>query len=311
MKTPVLLLGFNRPSETRQVAEAIVAAGVESVYFGVDGPREGNERDLDLTAQVREVADYLRVHTVVTTLFRHENLGCAVAVSEAISWFFSEVEEGIILEDDCVPSQDFFPYCTEILDRFRDDPTVMLVSGYNKQGSWTRSGHSYFYSNFGGIWGWATWRRAWEHFDLEMPLLDELVASGCLEDLLGGRLARLREQQFTSAADGQVNTWDFPWAYARNIRSGLAVVPEVNLVRNIGFGPNATHTTGKAVGPTRFGGLRFPLRQNDILIADALYDDLFFPEPSMGQRMRASVARRLPASMKDRLKVMLRGGSRP
>ena len=278
LQTAVLFLVFNRPDTTAQVFEAIRQAKPPRLYVAADGPRVNREGEAERVARVREIATAVDWPCEVKTLFREKNLGCKYAVSGGITWFFEQEEQGIILEDDCLPSQSFFWFCEELLERYRQDEQIFIISGYNKQQSWHPERYDYFFSNFGGIWGWASWRRAWKHLDLEMKDLEKLAEQGFFEKLLGRRLGKLRKNQLLSAKkkidSGQMNTWGYPWAYSRHKNFGIACVPSGSLIENIGFGIGATHTTSGNDKITRME-VSFPLSVNKSVAPDHRYDQLF------------------------------------
>ena len=278
-RSPVLFLVFNRPDTTRKVFEAIRQAKPSRLYVAADGPRSNRTGEAEKCEEVRRIAAGVSWDCEVKTLFRQENLGCKHAVSGALDWFFREEPEGIVLEDDCLPSSSFFRFCDEMLERFRHDTRVFLVSGYNKQGSWKEDKHDYFFSNYGGIWGWASWAGVWQHYDLEMSMLDSAIERRVLRHLLGNHHGKAREELLLNVRD-HVDTWDYQFSFARNINNGLACVPSINLIENIGFGADATHT--KSVAPTGAGRviageLSYPLRDNPFMVPDRDYDAKFFP----------------------------------
>jgi hypothetical protein len=177
------------------------------------------------------------------------------------------------LEDDCVPSQSFFLFCEELLHEYRDDERIMIISGLNRQGEWNSSEYNYFFSKLGGIWGWATWKRAWKHYDGEMKLLDSFIEKNYFEYELGQKLGRIRKKQMLKAPK---SSWAYPWGFARHINSGLACVPSKNLIRNIGFGADSTHTKGHSKDEkNKAYEMEFPIKNNSIVVADMKYDELF------------------------------------
>jgi GT2 family glycosyltransferase len=243
MDTAVLLLIWNRPAFCRRIMDAIRVAKPQRLYVAADGPRD-EECERALCDQARKTATFVDWKCDVRTLFRDKNLGCGLAVSSGIDWFFKNEDEGIILEDDCVPTPTFFPYCTELLARFRCDKRIMCISGNSFQNkSVTRD--SYYFSRYMHCWGWATWRRAWALYDFEMLQWPECRHSNLLQ-LWGGK-----DQEFThywlnifdQVASGKIDTWDYQWQLSCWINNGLTCLPRVNLVANVGFGPTATHTT--------------------------------------------------------------------
>ncbi len=241
---PVLLLGFNRPTEIRRVLEAISRGAVSELLVWLDGPRQGNERDLDLCQSVRELVDNANFDFPVKTFYNEINLGCRDSVSSGISWFFSEVEAGAVLEDDCLPSPDFFSYMSSLLERYREDERVFTVAGHMLNPAWRRKPYPYHFSRYPHIWGWGTWRRVWQYYDPAIPAWGELRKTRWLEDDLGMTrdAARYWRYQFDAVWKGELDTWDHQLAFLSLSHEALNVVPHANLVSNIGFGPQATHT---------------------------------------------------------------------
>jgi GT2 family glycosyltransferase len=285
LKTAVLFLGFNRPDTTKQVFEEIRQAKPPRLYVAADGPRAVKDEEGGKCERVRRIATQVDWDCEVKTLFRDRNLGCRLAVSSAIDWFFESEEEGIILEDDCLPSQSFFWFCEELLERYREDERIMIVSGYNKQETWKQDKYDYFFSYFGGIWGWASWRRAWNLYDGEMKDLDCFIENNYFEFLLGKRLGNVRKMQMINIIQNDVDTWDFPWGFSRHVNSGLACVPSKSLIENIGFGPEATHTFGKNRHVVKKYKINLPTTPNTIIVPDLEYDMLFHGKPSFFSRL--------------------------
>ncbi len=276
-KSPILFLTYNRPDETRAVFEKIREWQPKKLYIASDGAKTEVEGDRENVRMVREyVTNSVDWDCRVETLFRDKSFGCKRAVTEAIDWFFGFEEEGMILEDDCIPHLDFFRFCEEMLARYREQPNVMMISGHNKEGEWNVYGSDYFFSNLGGIWGWASWRDAWALNDPEMKRLDAALESGYLRSLLGEKTGRIREEQFNRVRNNKIDTWDYQWGFSRHLYGGLSVVPSVNLVRNIGFGMTATHTRKTIKNSVKVYPLNFPLKENNFIFADRLYDDRFF-----------------------------------
>jgi hypothetical protein len=237
---PVLFLVFNRPEQTAAVMQAIREARPSRLYVAADGPRSECERKL--CDQVRTaVTGSVDWPCEVFTLFRDDNLGCAPAVSAAIDWFFGCEEEGIILEDDCLPDHTFFAYCSELLTRYRSDTRIGQISGFNLLPSASPQSVDYFASHFGWCWGWATWRRAWQSFDMKMQSWPRLIALGLHRQ---HPFYRERIYLFDQVASGVTHDscWDYQWHYALASMGQLSLVPAVNLVQNIGFTDDATHT---------------------------------------------------------------------
>jgi hypothetical protein len=268
---PVLLLAFNRPDTTARVFEALRPVRPSQIFFAVDGPRPEKAADAERVAKVRELASTVDWHSDVRTLFRPRNLGCKNAVSQAISWFFKHVEEGIVMEDDCVPHPSFFRFAGELLERYRHDERVMMVSANNFQQGRPRTQYSYYFSRYLHIWGWACWRRAWSKYDHEMAQWPELRDSGWLMDLLGDRSAARYWTQIFDETHGERNmSWGYRWMFSAWRNAGLSVNPCVNLVSNIGFGDSATHTMEQnhPLASLPVQQIEFPLRHPPDVIRD-------------------------------------------
>jgi hypothetical protein len=224
MNTAVVFLVFNRPDMTRRVFERIRQARPPKLLIVCDGPRRNEKADIELVIAVREVIEYgVDWPCDVYQNYAVHNMGCRQRVASGLNWAFEHVEEAIILEDDCLPDHSFFPFCDTLLERYRDDERVMHINGTNFISS-TRTSSSYFYSKYVWVWGWATWRRAWDNYDYAMSGLDHSISKNARND-------------WEKAA-----TWDFSWIFSCWVRSGFSIVPSANLVENLGFGPLATHT---------------------------------------------------------------------
>lgn len=244
MQTPVLFLVFNRPETTRQVLREIRQVAPKRLFVAADGPRPSNPTD---PAKCREVLSIIEQgidwDCKADYLVRKTNLGCGQAVSSAITWFFENVPEGIILEDDCKPAPRFFPFCCELLERYRDVPRVAQIGGFNCQFGRKRGNASYYFSRYFHIWGWASWRRAWEGYDFSMRDYPQFLGERAFESLFDRQAIReFWKYNFDSVFKGQATTWDYQWAYHNFKRDALAIVPNVNMVENTGFGTDATHT---------------------------------------------------------------------
>jgi len=263
MKSPVLFLVFNRPDTTARVFQTIRAARPPRLYVAADGPRLNRPGEAARCEEVRRIATAVDWPCELVTLFRRENLGCKRAVSSAISWFFDQEVEGIVLEDDCVPDPSFFPYCDDLLARYRDEPKIMCVSGDNFVSSAWTPGESYYFSTYIPVWGWASWRRAWRSYDVEMAAYHQ-DGPRILDRLFADR-PRARERWkglFDKVCSGQLDTWDYQWLLNCWMRGGLSCMPSINLISNIGFGQDATHTTSpeSKLANIPSGSLRMPLK---------------------------------------------------
>lgn len=309
---PVLLLIFNRPDLTAQVMDRIRQAEPPKLFVGADGPRADHPGDAESCEEAREVAARVDWDCEVHTLFRGENLGCKRAVSSAITWFFEHVEAGIILEDDCVPHPTFFPYCAELLQRYRDDERVMTVSGNNFQPDDKVYDHSYYFSAYMHCWGWATWRRAWEHYDGQIPEWESLRNTGWLNGWLGTEEeAEYWRGIFDRVAHGEVDSWAYPWTFSCWREHSLQILPAFNLVSNIGFGGQSTHTknTDTAVANLPVVSMSFPLEHPSAIVRD-YKADRFTSKNNFGigrnsQGWTHEMRKRVPESVKIAVRPFL------
>jgi len=274
LKTAVLFLIFNRPDTTKQVFEAIRKAKPPRLYVAADGPRPDRPGEGEKCKQVRRIATQVDWDCEVKTLFRDKNLGCGKAVSSAIDWFFENEEEGIILEDDCLPSQSFFWFCEELLERYRDDMRVWMITGRNNLGSWTPIESSYFYSKLPAIWGWATWKRTWCHYDFNILRWRNAYTRKRVQDFVGIEFFASREKAFNKTFNKEIDTWDYQWAFSQYCNSGITMVPIYNLIENIGFGKNGTHTSDASsiFSKIKKNEIEYPLKHNDLIVSDLDYD---------------------------------------
>ncbi len=243
LRTPVAMMVFSRPETTRRVFEVVRAARPERLLVVADGPRAARPADVERCATVRAIFDAVDWPCVVEREFAAENLGCRRRMASGLDWVFSRCEEAIVLEDDCLPDPSFFPYCEELLERYRDDRRVMAVGGVNFQDGARRGDASYYFSRFVHVWGWATWRRAWQRYDAGMSTWPARRAERYLETFLGSpEAAQYWRGLLDRTYAGEIDTWDYQWLYAVWQECGVVATPNVNLVSNIGAGPEATNT---------------------------------------------------------------------
>lgn len=264
MTPPTLFLIFNRPDTTVQVFKAIQAARPTRLYVAADGPRSDRPGEAERCAEVRRIATAINWPCELHTLFREQNLGCRRAVSGAITWFFEHESEGIVLEDDTLPDPSFFRYCEALLERYRDVPKVMAICGGAYFPPRLAPHESYCFSHVFDPWGWATWRRAWQNYDHDFSTLDSVTASGQFRRF-GQRLADFWMKVFNDTKEERCDSWAYRWIFTIIRDAGLVIVPNCNLISNLGFGEGATHTvdaqSGLASLPTR--ELMLPLLHPD------------------------------------------------
>ena len=245
MDTAVALIIFNRPRVTERVFEQIALARPRKLFVIADGPRSGRPGEVDNCAETRAIIDRVDWDCEVLKNYSDINLGVGTRPATGLRWVFEHVEQAIILEDDCVPHPTFFRYCEELLEKYRDDERVMHISGDNWNFCPNPPFFSYVFSCYCYSCGWATWRRAFQHYDPEIKLWGELRNTPWLLDILGDPdAAEFWSHYFdkTYTTGIEANGWDWPWLFACWAHRGLSILPGTNLITNIGFGEDATHT---------------------------------------------------------------------
>jgi hypothetical protein len=260
--SPVALFVFNRPDLTARLFEVVREMKPPVLFVAADGPRPDRPDDERLCRETRAVVQDVDWPCEVHWNLRDQNLGCGPAMSQGISWVFEHVDRAILLEDDCVPDPSFFQFCDEMLERYADDTRVMQISGSNIGAPESFfDGASYSFASYSFVWGWATWRRAWQHYDFRMRSWPAFRDAGMLNGLHAGARRRAqvrREWDWVNAGNG---TWDHQWQYTVMSQHGLSVYPSTNLVTNLGFRPDATQTTlaGGSMDALPIGEMEFPL----------------------------------------------------
>ena len=276
LNTPVAFIIFNRPDTTKEVFEQIRKAAPKKLYLISDAPRAGREDDI---VKVEETRKYVEEHVdwdcEVYKNYAETNMGCRDRVASGISWVLKQEERTIILEDDVVPAQEFFRFCQEMLEAYEDNPRVMTVSGTNLLKSY-RLGTPYTFSCFSSIWGWATWRRAWEKYDIDVADWPEVKKAGTMKKVQNGLAYLFLKRNVESVYTKKKDTWDIQWDYCRHKHHGLGIVPRENLICNIGFGrEDATHTSGNSEEDFSYGNMQFPIEKNVPVKRDVLYDQAY------------------------------------
>jgi hypothetical protein len=261
LKTPVAFLIFNRPETTARVFEEIRRARPPKLLVVADGPRPDRPGEFEKCEEVRSIIDRLDWPCEVLKNFSDVNLGCKRRISSGLDWVFENVEEAVILEDDCLPHPTFFRFCEELLTRYRNDESIMVINGTNYNYANTLTSSSYFIYRYPHVWGWATWRRFWKKYDVTMALWPEMKASKWLYDNFDNKeVANFWDRYFEKTYRGDIDTWDFQLSFACFVNNGLCIVPKYNLISNIGYGSNASRTKKKNVlSELPVTGLEFPL----------------------------------------------------
>lgn len=240
---PVIFIIFNRPDSTRQVFDKIRAMKPNKLLVIADGPRPDRPEEAEKCAATRAVIDQVDWRCDVQKNFSDVNMGCRHRIASGLTWAFERVDRAVILEDDCIPSASFFDYCAELLDRYESDERVMMISGNNFLFEHAETADSYYFSRYPHVWGWATWKRAWARYDVQMKRWPQIRDRRLFDQYFDKTGEKYYwEAIFQHTYDGKIDTWAYPWAYSIWANSGLCIAPSRNLVRNIGFRADATHT---------------------------------------------------------------------
>lgn len=303
--TPVLLIVWRRPHTTQQVIDAVRKASPTRIFIACDGPNPDRPGEAGKVAATKElIKTAIDWPCELRTLYSDTNQGCRLGVSRAISWFFEEVEEGIILEDDCVPHPDFFPYCAELLNHYRQDERVWCISGDNFQDGQWRGDGSYYFSRYNHCWGWASWRRCWQYYDADLKSWPTLRDSGLLNSIFEDSIERTYWQNIWQRLllEGKPDSWAYRWTFSCLANGGLTALPNRNLISNIGFGAGATHTTIDSPLTSideEIGTLQHP----SFILRDTIADRYTFDHHFGGQAIRRSrkLLPRLKAKIRDYL----------
>ncbi|MBI5403062.1 MAG: hypothetical protein HY959_06650 [Ignavibacteriae bacterium] len=245
--TPILFLIFNRPDTTAKVFERIREIKPKKLFVSADGPRTNKPGEAERCEETRRIIDGVDWECEVHRNFSSENLGCKRGVVKGITWFFENAEEGIIIEDDCILEESFFAFAEEMLARYRNDERIMHIGAANFQDGKIRGDASYYFSKLCHVWGWATWRRAWKHYDVQIKTFEKFKTENGISKILKDEKMQAHWMKlFRTVYDNALDTWDFQWVYSVWEQGGMSVIPNVNFVSNIGFGEDATHTLDSA-----------------------------------------------------------------
>ena len=296
LTTPVAMIVFNRPHTTEQVFAAIRQAKPPVLFLIADGPRPDKLGEDKKCAAVREIVDRVDWDCQVYKNYSDINLGCGKRPSTGIDWVFNTVEEAIIIEDDCLPHPSFFRYCQELLDYYRNDNRIMSICGLNVQFENNKTDYSYYFSRYSHCWGWASWRRAWQYFDFDLKLWPEIREKNLLQDVLAAKVwtstMNAVEKQET------LDCWDFQWIFAHFVHSGLAILPDDNLIQYLGYTEGATHTTQESSPYDRLPSkaMEFPLKHPLFTIrhdkADRYTESTYFDYmPPLPKRIKRKIGK--------------------
>lgn len=293
MRTPVVFIIFNRPDTTYKVFEEIRKAKPPKLMIIADGPRENREDEVEKCAATRAIAEQVDWDCEVLKNYADVNMGCKNRVASGLDWVFSLVEEAIILEDDCLPHSTFFRYCEELLEKYRYDERINLISGDNFFEERHQQQYSYYFSKYTHIWGWASWRRVWNQYDVNMLLWPHVIANNDLENIFSTEQEiEYWKGKFQDIYDGKIDTWDYQLAFLSLVQNRLSILPNVNLVSNIGFREDATHTKAENSNLANLPcqEMIFPLKHAEYMIRDTKSDlytmrSYYRIQPSLGSNI--------------------------
>jgi hypothetical protein len=260
-QTPLVLFIFNRPICTQRVINVLSKIRPNKLFVIADGPRSKIDSDVELCMSTRKIIDTIDWECDIIKKYADVNMGCRYRIPSGLDFVFSHVEECIILEDDCLPDLSFFKFCEELLDKYRENETIMTISGHRSDGPNEFKTESYFFSKYPNIWGWATWRNRWEKNDLEMKRWPILRNNSWLSTILKSKEAQVYWVRLFDSMLNNLDTWDYAWVYTNWLYNGLTIRPKVNMITNIGLG-NKSSRMSKYQYESKFAEaqeMKFPL----------------------------------------------------
>lgn len=283
---PVLLIFFTRPDTLSKVFEKVKKARPSKLFLACDGPREGNAIDALAVEQCKKIVEDIDWDCEVYKNYSEKNMGCGMRPQTAIGWALSVVDRIVILEDDCVPDDSFFPYMAELLEKYKDDERIGMISGLNHLREWNCGGNSYCFTKTGAIWGWATWRRVWDNYDYCLNSVSDPHLLKLIRNDIRSKTAKKEKINRWIIANRKIKEgknlsyWDVQFGFLKNRYSYLAIVPKHNLICNIGVGEGSTHAIELNIDKWKEGRLHFipvknletPLIHPDYVVCDYEYD---------------------------------------
>lgn len=278
VKSSVVFIIFNRPETTRKVFEVIRKVKPSKLFIIADGPRKNKTGEDLICNQTREIVEHIDWDCEVLRNYSNTNLGCKERISSGLKWLFEKVDEAIILEDDCLPDISFFRYCDELLEQYRNNENVMMISGNKVLYDYKVENQSYYFSRFAHIWGWATWKRTLQKYDVNLSDWQKIKPTNFLDKISFSSRSKIYwETRFEDVFNGLIDTWDYQLQYAITKNDGLAIIPAKNLVINLGFNDvNATHTKGLKMrySKMKLETIDFPLIHPPQIEANLIADEL-------------------------------------
>lgn len=301
LETPVAIFIFNRPHCTDQLIRALAIVKPSNLFVIADGPR--NENDIELCKQTRSLIDQIDWPCSIFKRFAATNIGCRDSIPNGLSWVFEQVDTCIILEDDCIPQPSFFTFCEELLLIYKDVPCIMSICGHRSDGPNEFGTVSYFFSKYPSVWGWATWKERWAKFDLNMEKWDELKNSNWMNEiLLSPKAVSYWTRMFDQMKNG-MDTWDYALTYSCWLHQGLSIRSRINMISNVGFGKDATHTQQSDMTEiyAKSNNTIFPLTHPTNICVDESADDRieWVSFSGMDERRLAIVRHRINQSRLD------------
>ena len=277
-QTPILFLIFNRPDTSQKVFEKIKKIKPKYLYVSADGARINKDGEKEKCLETRKIIEGIDWECELKTNFSDENLGCKRGVTKGINWFFENVEQGIILEDDCLPDISFFNFCSEMLNKYKYDKNIMHIGGTNFQDGKIRGDGSYYFSRLVHVWGWATWQRAWKLYDVNIKSFNESTYDKEFSSIIKNEEIRnYYKKFFNTVANNKLDTWDFQWVFTVWDNNGMSIIPNTNLIENIGFGSEATHTKdSNELSNIKTNTLKEILHPNKILVDEEADEYTYF-----------------------------------
>lgn len=303
---PVLFVFFNRKDVAKNTFNHIKKVQPSKLYLASDGPRESIKQEQEVVEKIRkEILELIDWPCDVKTRFLTSNLGCSLGVSTAVSWMFESEDCGIVLEDDCVPTPGFFFYVKEMLNKYREDNRIGLIAGFNPIASRIKIEDSYCFSNYKSTWGWATWKRSWNNFDINMSWRNKPVENSILSNMgLYNKDVNYWVYRIRAIDSGYVSSWDWQWFMSLSAQNQLTIYPKYNLISNIGFGKDSTHTVFNIRGGeiTSSKDLEFPLQHPKYVIPNFEFEKAFHKRNNTFFNLMAQL---LPFSVRSFIKKML------
>jgi hypothetical protein len=276
-QVPILFIFFNRTEVALRSFEKIRQLKPSLLFLACDGARKAIKNEKETIYKLREnILNKIDWDCNIKKLFQEENLGCSKGVYTAISWMFSNVDKGIILEDDCIPQNSFFQFMEELLNRYENDERIGMVAGYNDLGQ-IHIDESYCFSRYKACWGWATWKRSWKNMDIELDWRKTKYFNSVITNM-GYKSADISDWQYKLRAidSGAVSAWDWQWYFSLGCQNQLSIFPKISLVSNIGFGECSTHTFKEPEFATAKEEMIFPLKHPQYILPYYNFDQEFY-----------------------------------